>query len=49
VTLVLDGRAGGTFVQGAHGEEYRLDAIEFCRILSGRAKGDGLLDRSIAF
>jgi uncharacterized protein (TIGR03083 family) len=49
VTLVLEGPAGGTFVQGAHGEEYRLDAIEFCRILSGRAKGDGLLDRSIAF
>lgn len=52
VTLVLEGPAGGTFVQGEqreHGEEYRLDAIEFCRILSGRAKGDGLLDCYVAF
>ncbi len=49
VSLVLEGPAGATFVQGEHGEECRLDAIEFCRILSGRAKGDGLLDCTIAF
>jgi uncharacterized protein (TIGR03083 family) len=52
ILLVLAGPAGGTFVHGEHGEhgeELNLDAIEFCRILSGRAKGDGLLDTKIAF
>jgi uncharacterized protein (TIGR03083 family) len=48
-TLIIDGPAGGTFVQGQHGEEYRLDAVDFCRTLSGRAKGDGLLDQAVPF
>ncbi len=48
-TLVLDGPAGGTFVQGENGEEHRLDAIEFCRMLSGRAAGAGLLSQEVAF
>src|SRR5712692_6278401 len=34
-TLTLAGPAGGTFVQGEGGDELRLDAVEFCRILSG--------------
>jgi uncharacterized protein (TIGR03083 family) len=41
-TLFLEGPAGGTYVNGSGGEEYRLDAIEFCRILSGRSQGHGL-------
>lgn len=49
VTLILEGPAGGRFVQGEQGEECRADAIEFCRILSGRAKGEALLDATIAF
>lgn len=41
--LVLHGAAGGTYVQGAGGEELRMDAVDFCRILSGRTAGDGVL------
>lgn len=37
-TLVLDGAAGGRFRQGSGGAEMHLDAVEFCRILSGRAE-----------
>ena len=49
VRLVLTGSAGGTFVAGEHGEELTLDAIEFCRIVSGRAPGDGLLAQPVPF
>jgi uncharacterized protein (TIGR03083 family) len=38
-TLHLDGPAGGSFAAGEGGPEIRLDAVEFCRILSGRAPG----------
>ncbi len=38
VTLVLDGPAGGRFRRGSGGADLHLDAIEFCRILSGRAE-----------
>jgi uncharacterized protein (TIGR03083 family) len=48
-TLHLDGPAGGHFGQGSAGEEFRLDATEFCRILSGRAQGDGLLTHTVPF
>jgi len=47
--LTLDGPAGGTFVQEKGGDDIRLDAIEFCRILSGRATGSGLLDQEVPF
>ena len=48
--LVLDGEAGGTFHRGEHGEEIGpLDAVDFCRILSGRAAGAGLLTTEVAF
>ncbi len=36
--LVLDGPAGGRFRQGSGGVALHLDAVEFCRILSGRAE-----------
>jgi uncharacterized protein (TIGR03083 family) len=45
-TLTLEGPAGGTFTHGEHGVDYRLDAVEFCRILGGRAEGSGLLNHS---
>jgi uncharacterized protein (TIGR03083 family) len=46
--LELTGPAGGTFVAGT-GNELRLDAIEFCRTLSGRAPGTGLLATPVTF
>ncbi len=38
VELVLTGRAGGHFHQGTNGPRVEVDAIEFCRMLSGRAE-----------
>ncbi len=48
-TLRLDGPAGGVFVAGQDGPEIRLDAVEFCRVLSGRSPGDGLLAVPVPF
>ncbi len=48
-TLVLAGPAGGTFAAGDGGEHIELDAVEFCRIRSGRAKGTGLLSTEVPF
>lgn len=49
--LDLRGPAGGSFRFGEPaGEEHLdLDAVEFCRILSGRAPGDGLLATPVPF
>jgi uncharacterized protein (TIGR03083 family) len=48
-TLALTGPAGGTYVSGVDGEHLTIDAIEFCRTLSGRATGTGLLTREVPF
>jgi uncharacterized protein (TIGR03083 family) len=48
-TLRLSGLAGGAYRSGSDGEEFQLDAVEFCRILSGRAPGDGLLKTQVMF
>jgi uncharacterized protein (TIGR03083 family) len=48
-TLHLEGPAGGDWSSGKGGQEYRLDAVEFCRILSGRATGEGLLGTEVPF
>ncbi len=48
-TLHLGGPAGGTFVAGEGGEQITLDAVEFCRTLSGRAPGTGLLTEAVPF
>ncbi|MDP1818351.1 MAG: maleylpyruvate isomerase family mycothiol-dependent enzyme [Acidimicrobiales bacterium] len=48
-TLHLTGPAGGTYAQGAGGEEITIDAIDFCRILSGRGTGEGLLRQQVPF
>jgi uncharacterized protein (TIGR03083 family) len=48
-TLELTGPAGGTFTQGAGGEPISLDAVELCRVLSGRATGSGLLAQEVPF
>lgn len=47
--LTLEGPAGGTLTQGDGGEEHRLDAVEFCRIMSGRGRGEGLLATPVPF
>ena len=49
-TLILTGPAGGewSFRHGS-GPQVELDAVEFCRILSGRAPGTGLLSVQVPF
>jgi uncharacterized protein (TIGR03083 family) len=47
--LVLGGPAGGVFERGDGGEEHHLDAVEFCRIVSGREHGTGLLATGVVF
>lgn len=50
VRLHLTGPAGGRFRQGTDGERIERDAIEFCRVLSGRAPADHpLLERRVWF
>lgn len=48
-TLHLEGPAGGAFTTGSGGEETTVDAVEFCRILSHRATGTGLLATEVPF
>jgi uncharacterized protein (TIGR03083 family) len=47
--LTLTGPAGGSFTAGAGGDEQEIDAVEFCRVLSGRAHGTGLLATRVPF
>lgn len=52
--LVLTGPAGGEFAVGADGDRIatdalELDAVEFCRVVGGRARGDGLLATIVPF
>lgn len=50
VTLTLTGPAGGTFAApGEDPELIELDAVEFCRIVSGRSTGAGLLNHEVPF
>lgn len=47
--LTLTGSAGGSWSSGDGGENLELDAVEFCRILSGRETGTGLLQHTVPF
>jgi uncharacterized protein (TIGR03083 family) len=47
--LRLTGPAGGEWSSGTDGEALELDAVEFCRLLSGRGRGDGLLGQQVPF
>lgn len=47
--LHLTGPAGGRFVSGSGGDELTADAVDFCRTLSGRATGTGLLHQQVPF
>ncbi|HUQ64318.1 MAG TPA: maleylpyruvate isomerase family mycothiol-dependent enzyme [Acidimicrobiales bacterium] len=48
-TLRLSGTAGGMFMRAGAGPDLDLDAVEFCRILSGRLPGRGLLATQVVF
>ena len=47
--LTLTGPAGREYVSGENGEHITIDAVEFCRTLSGRATGTGLLNQEVPF
>lgn len=49
VTLQLTGPAGWSFVSRGGGDWVTADAVQFCRILSGRASGEGLLATAVPF
>jgi uncharacterized protein (TIGR03083 family) len=46
-TLTLHGPAGGYYRRRDGGEAHALDAVEFCRILSGRSTGSGVLAHAL--
>lgn len=48
-SLELAGPAGGSFIGQGGGQSLTLDAVEFCRALSGRTQGTGLLDTHVVF
>lgn len=48
-TLELTGPAGGTFSGSGADEPITVDAVELCRIFSGRAPGHGLLNQEVPF
>jgi uncharacterized protein (TIGR03083 family) len=48
-TLVLGGPAGGTYRSGQGGPTIELDAVDLCRTLSGRIRGEGLLATEVPF
>jgi hypothetical protein len=48
--LTLTGPAGGSWAwDGEEGPSYECDAVEFCRTISGRVRGDGLLATRVPF
>jgi uncharacterized protein (TIGR03083 family) len=49
VRLRLTGAAGGDYQQGRGGPALELDAAEFCRTVSGRTEGTGLLATPVLF
>jgi hypothetical protein len=48
-SLTLTGPAGGAFGAGTDGLPLELDAVEFCRVVSGRGSGPGLLAQPVPF
>jgi uncharacterized protein (TIGR03083 family) len=47
--LHLSGPAGGSWESGDGGPRIETDAVEFCRVLSGRGHADGLLATEVPF
>jgi uncharacterized protein (TIGR03083 family) len=48
-TLTLTGPVGGRWTFGSGGPDLELDAVEFCRTVSHRAEGSGLLAQEVPF
>lgn len=48
-TLTLSGPAGGRWEFGSGGPDLAFDAVDFCRITSGRDVGTGLMATEVAF
>jgi uncharacterized protein (TIGR03083 family) len=48
-TLTLTGPAGGSWTFGTGGPQLQEDAVQFCRLLSGRGAGEGLLAQQVPF
>jgi uncharacterized protein (TIGR03083 family) len=48
-TLHLTGPAGGSWASGEDGPLIETDAVEFCRVLSGRGHATGLLATEVPF
>jgi uncharacterized protein (TIGR03083 family) len=48
-TLALTGAAGRTYGNGSGGPEITLEGVEFCRTVSGREIGEGLLRTEVPF
>ena len=48
-SLSLTGPAGGTFASGSADDVIEMDALEFCRVVSGRESGSGLLSVQVPF
>ena len=49
VDLTLTGPGGDRYTTGSGGEVIERDVVEFCRIVSGRAPGAGLLATRVLF
>jgi len=47
--LTLTGSAGGTWSRGHGGDAIEMEAVDFCRVISGRGAGDGLLAVEVPF
>jgi uncharacterized protein (TIGR03083 family) len=47
--LTLTGAAGGAWTFGVGGPALELDAVEFCRLVSGRGHAEGLLAAQVPF
>jgi uncharacterized protein (TIGR03083 family) len=48
-TLALSGPAGGSWSWGVGGPAVEAEAVEFCRLVSGRGKGEGLSGVAVPF
>jgi uncharacterized protein (TIGR03083 family) len=48
-SLTLTGPAGGAWARGEDGPSIAMDAVEFCRVISGRGPAEGLLATQVPF
>jgi uncharacterized protein (TIGR03083 family) len=48
-SLTLTGPAGGSWAFVTGGQPLQIDAVEFCRVISGRGAGEGLLATRVPF